>query len=339
MTPSNPIINHSAPAVEESWTQSVSRALAPLTPKRQRKARAPEIDEAIERAARRAAVAGLGKAALAPKLTPELATALLEDMMPHPEHSRAREPRLPANLLWIEKANKAAKKLSEAFNDPSLQQNEARAGLVAAGFAKARMAVLAELGADPLAANTLARAAFRGSVEETIAALSMPGCPSPATAVGRGASALHRAAYDGSDEIFAILAQASSPMDWLCEDAGGRVPFAKALQGRARGRAKAAFELTPWALGARTPTPLSDAAGEFINENSAPQIIAGPAWTLGVELCLSHPATAEGAMLRADGSSFVFALRHFLHVVARLEAQEIERSIAPAAPQSSRPRI
>ena len=312
---------------ESAWREMARRATERMAPKQE------ALPEQASRAAAKAARAGW-RPERAP--SPEEATALLADMLPHPQYSRAGSSRLAPNLEWLACAERLARPL--AALSPRLALPEASCSKAPPGFAAARIKALAELGADPVAANALARAVFRGSVEETQAALAMPGIAPVGQAAGRGASALHRAAYDGGDEIFALLARASAPSDWTSLDGKGRSPFSKALQGRALKRVKTAFALTAWELFTQPPTPLSDAVGVLTDPALGARVVCGPAWAWAIQTCVNHPLLRPGIFLRADGSSFQAELAHLPSLGADIERLLLDQS-TPAASASARPRI
>jgi hypothetical protein len=206
------------------------------------------VDSAWRSAALTCATAGLPPS-ISPQIDSNIATALLVDLLPYPEHSHSRAPRDPANTLWHTQAlqGRSAAMSSVAHKD-SLYALAGVASPYLPIFITERIAALGRMGADPKAARALMRAAFRKSGEEIAAVLALPGCPTPGDVHGRGGSALHRASYQGPNDIFILLARAATPSDWLAKDDQGRTPIELAYQNGNLGRSLACARLTPWHL-------------------------------------------------------------------------------------------
>lgn len=183
------------------------------------------------------------------------ATSLLADLMPYPRHSRASSPRSEQNTNWFGHALVAVHLLAKKEGLPTLthQASPEGASPYPPGFAAARIAALGRLGADPDKARALLRATFRKSREEVLAVLALPGCPSPGRSYPNTGSPLHRASYQGPNDLFCLLARASSAEDWARPDDQGRLPADLAHQSGNFGRTLASAELTPFHWGPKDP--------------------------------------------------------------------------------------
>lgn len=183
---------------------------------------------------------------LAAQTPPERATRLLADLMPYPEHSRARLPKEPENVAWFERI-----KLSElafAYLGHPITNMRIGASPYPIGCAGERILELGRLGADARASKSLIRATFRKSMEEVKAILELKTCPPISLCHPNSASALHRSCYAGPNEIFALFASISTHSDWLSIDPSGKLPLDKAYMSSSIGRALAAARLTPMPL-------------------------------------------------------------------------------------------
>lgn len=234
-----------------SWERRLAAALAPLET-RQR----PAWEAAWEATGSRAQLATLAREVAEIGLSgagPATATALLKDLLPYPEQSRARAPRKHANLNWhahvailcAELAKTSAKKGGAPSWDIASLAAEGGSPYLG-GFVRERVAALGRLGADPDASHVLMRAASRKNREEVRSALELPGCPGPGRSWPNSGSALHKACYAGPNDIFCVVARASGPADWAATDPRGRLPADLAHQSGNLGRALAAALLTPF---------------------------------------------------------------------------------------------
>lgn len=193
----------------------------------------------------------------APLVDAQQASALLADLLPYPEHSRARSPKADANVRWWAHSKLALSAVKTPDGLPiKLDRIPGLASPYPPVFISERIAALGRVGADPAKARALMRAAFRKCPEEILAVLGLPGCPTPGTLSLRGGSALHRASYQGPNHIFVLLANASEPLDWISLDDKGRMPIDMACQSGNLGRSLACARLMPWNM---APT---DAAGD-----------------------------------------------------------------------------
>jgi hypothetical protein len=177
--------------------------------------------------------------------SPERATILLTDLMPYPKQSSARFPKEPENIAWFEQAKKKEFSFAHLYHVGAMRIGSSPYPV---GFARERILELGRLGADATAAKSLIRATFRKSKEEVQAILELKTSPSISLCHPNSASALHRACYAGTNEIFSIFASVSTPSDWLSIDPSGKLPLDKAYMSGSIGRALAAARLTPMSL-------------------------------------------------------------------------------------------
>lgn len=151
------------------------------------------------------------------------ASALLADLLPHPQQSSARKPRKRANAAWFFQVKERALAHQAPF-DP------APGSPYPLGAFLSRAQQLCRRGADPALHGLVYRAVSRKSLHELEALLALP-TPAPVmSASSAGAIPLHRAAYAGPDALFDRLAAICPPEAWSALDAQGRTPFHKALQ-------------------------------------------------------------------------------------------------------------